>query len=297
MKYAEERGGMATSVHDWKPCPPDRFAKLMHQYTTQYGDEWGHGALTMTAMKLDRISTCTIFYYPQNGDIGKNVRSPVLMTVSMIDGKVITFESLKYGVNAPEDGFRDEDGNKVNADGVKIIETGLNIRSGGSTVLKMTGGDATFTGTVTADKLATAASVQAGVSNIASKTTGHATTGYSDARSTLTVPTIPERDHVSISQPRITSFFLASESSKFDNVGSGKLKLHMVWEYICEPSTANGFEININGVLHFVSKDERSFKLPDIYSAPEIKVSIRAYQMLSNGQVFHGAADSTTKKF
>jgi hypothetical protein len=131
MKYAEERGGMATSVHDWKPCPPDRFAKLMHQYTTQYGDEWGHGALTMTAMKLDRISTCTIFYYPQNGILERKTRSPVLMTVSMIDGKVITFESLKYGVNAPEDGFRDEHGNKVNADGVKIIETGINFKTSG----------------------------------------------------------------------------------------------------------------------------------------------------------------------
>ena len=132
MKYAEERGGMATSVHDWKPCPPDRFAKLMHQYTTQYGDEWGHGALTMTAMKLDRISTCTIFYYPQNGVLERKTRSPVLMTVSMIDGKVITFESLKYGVNAPEDGFRDEHGNKVNADGVKIIETGINFKTSGA---------------------------------------------------------------------------------------------------------------------------------------------------------------------
>lgn len=102
MKYASERGGgMATSVHDWKPCPADRFSKLLHQYTTSYGCEWGHGGLTMTAMKLDQTSTCTIFYYPKDGKPDTSVRSPVLMTVEMQDGKIVCFESLKYGFVKP----------------------------------------------------------------------------------------------------------------------------------------------------------------------------------------------------
>jgi hypothetical protein len=151
MKYASESGGMSTSVHDWKPCPPDRFAKLIHQYTTECGDEHGHGALTMTAMKLDRVSTATIFYMPKKGKRPDAVSSPVLMTVSMIDGKVITFESLKYGVNVPPEGLRDAEGRKRNADGVEIIDTGIKLYTKPATeAMKVQSGDVTFTGTLAA---------------------------------------------------------------------------------------------------------------------------------------------------
>lgn len=127
MKYASESGGMSTSVHDWKPCAADRFAKLMHEYTTKCSDEFGHEGLTMTAMKLDHISTATIYYMPKNGKAPDAIRSPVLMTVSMLDGKIVCFESLKYGVNVPEGGYRNERGNQLSPDGVEIIETGMRV--------------------------------------------------------------------------------------------------------------------------------------------------------------------------
>ena len=97
MKYASESGGMSTSVHDWKPTAPDNFTRLLHQYSTQCSDEHGHEGLTTTAMKLDQTSTATIFYMPKGGKAPDVVRSPVLMSVAMSDGKVICFESLKYG--------------------------------------------------------------------------------------------------------------------------------------------------------------------------------------------------------
>ena len=129
MKYASERGGMATSVHDWKPCPPDQFAKLLHLYTITCGCQHGHEGLFPTAMKLDRVTTATIWYMPKSGqkETSHGVSSPVLMTVQMSDGKVICFESLKYGLETY--GLGATPTVKVPDDGIERINAGLSFRT------------------------------------------------------------------------------------------------------------------------------------------------------------------------
>jgi hypothetical protein len=268
MKYASERGGMSTSVHDWKPCPPDRFAKLMHQYTTQYGDEHGHGALTMTAMKLDRISTSTIFYYPQNGKIGGNVRSPVLMTVSMIDGKIITFESLKYGFNVPNEGLRDETGQKVSADGVKIFETGINIQT-----TKIVGGSAQFSGKLTASNL---------------KVDGAVTTTEK--------PKIITPHGVSLAAPNITQMLVTHNPSceVSDTGGNRTVKIVCKWDY-SPTGDFDGFILEYGSETTYITPKSREAVC---YSVPlkDYEFSLYAYKVVERDVSESGVLNSPASR-
>lgn len=91
MKYASEHVGVLTSVHQWKPIPPDRFANLLHFYSTNYADLYGHEALHTTALALDRDATATVFY--RRKERGSSVSSPVLMTMEGVAGKTLCFET------------------------------------------------------------------------------------------------------------------------------------------------------------------------------------------------------------
>lgn len=94
MKYAEERPGFDTSVHSWKPCTPERFARLVHAYTVTCCTEFGHAGLSMTSCKLDRRAVATIFYRPKHYPEHVGISTPCLMTVDSGDGRVITFERI-----------------------------------------------------------------------------------------------------------------------------------------------------------------------------------------------------------
>ena len=96
MKYASDKGGMLTSVHDWKPLPTDQFAPLLHLFCHACCDPHGHEGLHMTSVMLDREACATIYYAPKQGWAPDGVRSPVLMTVSMSNGKVICFEHMRH---------------------------------------------------------------------------------------------------------------------------------------------------------------------------------------------------------
>lgn len=92
-----------TSVHEWKPVAPERFAQLLHKYKTMDDnlDDYGNGLMLSKASKLDRDTTAVIHYsakYP-----GGSVFSPVLMTIEYSSkGKVICFASLMHGLEATE---------------------------------------------------------------------------------------------------------------------------------------------------------------------------------------------------
>jgi len=94
MKWAEQRPGFDTSVHSWKPCTPERFARLVHAYTTHCCEEHGHAGLSMTACKLDHETNATIYYRPKQFPQHQGVSTPCLMTVRASDGRVITFERI-----------------------------------------------------------------------------------------------------------------------------------------------------------------------------------------------------------
>lgn len=96
MKYASE-AMLNTSVADWKPATPERFIKLLHTYEVECCDEHGHEALTQTAFKQDHETTGVIFYMPKRGKRPDAVSSPVLLTIRFSNGKVMCFESTKYG--------------------------------------------------------------------------------------------------------------------------------------------------------------------------------------------------------
>jgi len=93
MKWQEEKPGFDTSVHSWKPCTPERFAKLMHGYTAYCADDFGHAGMSMTACKLDHDTVATIFYRPKTFPAHTGVSTPALMTVAT-EGRVITFERI-----------------------------------------------------------------------------------------------------------------------------------------------------------------------------------------------------------
>ncbi len=94
MKYAEERPGFDTSVHNWKPCTAERFARLVHAYSTTCCEKFGHAGLSMTACKLDRRAVATIYYRPKTYPDHGGVSTPCLMTVDSGDGRVISFERI-----------------------------------------------------------------------------------------------------------------------------------------------------------------------------------------------------------
>lgn len=90
-----------TSVHEWKPVPPERFIQLLHQYQCedQNSDEYGNGLMHAKAFKLDRETTAIIHYSVKS--MGSPVSSPVLMTIDSSNmGKVICFASLRHGREA-----------------------------------------------------------------------------------------------------------------------------------------------------------------------------------------------------
>lgn len=92
-----------TSVHEWKPVPPERFAQLLHQYQCDdhNSDDYGNGLMHAKAFKLDRETTAIIHYSIKRP--GSSIASPVLMTIdSSKMGKVICFASLLHGREAPE---------------------------------------------------------------------------------------------------------------------------------------------------------------------------------------------------
>lgn len=93
MKYASERG-MDTSVHSWKPCPTDRFTRLVHGYATTCCSDHGHAGLSMTACKLDHDTTATVYYRPKQFPEHCGISTPVLMTIETADGRVISFERI-----------------------------------------------------------------------------------------------------------------------------------------------------------------------------------------------------------
>lgn len=90
-----------TSVHEWKPVPPERFIQLLHQYQCDDHniDDFGNSLMHSKAFKLDRETTAIIHYsvkYP-----GTGIGMPVLMTIdSSKMGKVISFASLLHGREA-----------------------------------------------------------------------------------------------------------------------------------------------------------------------------------------------------
>jgi hypothetical protein len=89
--------GHGTSVHSWKPCPPDAFAKLVHRYATECASEHGNFGLSTKSMRLDRHATASIYYRPKSGRADAHrggVSTPVLMTVQMDDGRVVCFERI-----------------------------------------------------------------------------------------------------------------------------------------------------------------------------------------------------------
>lgn len=94
MKYASERSGFDTSVHSWKPCPPERFTRLVHGYSAHCCEEHGHAGLSMTACKLDRETVATIYYRPKRFPDHIGVSTPCLMTVATVDGRIISFERI-----------------------------------------------------------------------------------------------------------------------------------------------------------------------------------------------------------
>jgi hypothetical protein len=91
MKYASEHAGVLTSVHQWKPVPADRFAQLLHHYSTFVADLNGKDALSITAIALDRDATATIYY--RRKERGSPVYCPVLMTMEGAGGKTLCFET------------------------------------------------------------------------------------------------------------------------------------------------------------------------------------------------------------
>jgi len=105
MKYASEMPGRSTSVHEWKPITPERFARAIHHLAITCGadrsGDWGNegmGGFYPQAMKLDRTATATIYYAPKKGKAPDAVSTPVLLTVQGADGKLICFESLTHEI-------------------------------------------------------------------------------------------------------------------------------------------------------------------------------------------------------
>lgn len=91
---------MYTSVHQWKPVQPERFAQLMHHYSTQDEnlDDFLNGLMSTKSFHLDATATATIWYTVK--EEGSPVSSPVLMTMSYSNGKVLCFASTTYGLEA-----------------------------------------------------------------------------------------------------------------------------------------------------------------------------------------------------
>ena len=90
-----------TSVHEWKPVPPERFTQLLHQYQCDdhNSDMFGNSLMHSKVFKLDRETTAIIHYAVKRP--GSSVFSPVLMTIdSSKMGKVIGFASLLHGREA-----------------------------------------------------------------------------------------------------------------------------------------------------------------------------------------------------
>lgn len=93
MKWLEEIG-MSTSVHSWKPCTPERFARLFHAYTTTCCDDYGNAGMSVKSAKLDHESTVTVYHRPKHYPLHSGTSTPALMTVRGADGRVITFERI-----------------------------------------------------------------------------------------------------------------------------------------------------------------------------------------------------------
>lgn len=91
MKYASEHAGVLTSVHQWKPVTPDRFAALLHHYATALCDLHGHDAISHTSIALAHDATATIYYRRQDRE--HPVSYPALMTMEGPAGKVLCFET------------------------------------------------------------------------------------------------------------------------------------------------------------------------------------------------------------
>ena len=87
-----------TSVHQWIPITPDKFAELLHGYTTSDPaiNDFGHGEMSFRSMHLGEGVLATIHSIPRS--VGDNVGSAVLMSLSYATGKRVFFASLRYGV-------------------------------------------------------------------------------------------------------------------------------------------------------------------------------------------------------
>ena len=88
-----------TSVDQWKPIQPDRFVSLLHQYSTMDKnlDDYLNGLMSSKSFHLSPTTTATIWYMVK--EEGSPVSSPVLMTMSYTNGKVICFSSTTYGLD------------------------------------------------------------------------------------------------------------------------------------------------------------------------------------------------------
>lgn len=89
-----------TSVHQWIPIPAEKFAELMHHYTTSDPavDDFGNSQMHFKSMHLAQGVTATIHYLPKG--VGDPVSTPVLMSMSYASGKRVYFASLLSGVMA-----------------------------------------------------------------------------------------------------------------------------------------------------------------------------------------------------
>lgn len=101
MKKLQNEYIPATSVHQWKPVSPERYAALLHEYQTMdvAMDEFGNGRTSTKAYRLDKNVTSIITYIPKME--GSSVSSPVLMTIRYESPKpkVVCFSSLSYGID------------------------------------------------------------------------------------------------------------------------------------------------------------------------------------------------------
>lgn len=92
-----------TSVHDWKPVSGDRFAALMHQYTTMdiNIDDHGNGQMHAQSHHLGDAAIVTIHF--SRALDHRAVLQPVLMTMGYKGGKLVCFAHLRHGLETVRD--------------------------------------------------------------------------------------------------------------------------------------------------------------------------------------------------
>lgn len=128
MKYASEKS-LNTSVHSWKPVVPEKFAERLHALSCSRSDEHGNEGMPLTtSVKLDRVSTATVYYTSKSGKGREGgIYMPALMTMQRSDGKVICFEWIDLDEEIAWADDKTKTG--VRPDGVTVVDSGLHFRT------------------------------------------------------------------------------------------------------------------------------------------------------------------------